>query len=103
MMTNTVLTIKEQIKKDFGVDLPILGGDGQSIDNPIIIDPKCKDWSSVEYSYVKLINQALGRSWKVVNTSLIEHNGHKIDQLKLAIDGDDENFYNYYFDVTDHV
>lgn len=99
----TELTIRQQLKKDFGIDLPIIGGLGQSIDDPILIDPNYKDWSDVEYTYIRLINTALNRSWKVVKTNLIEHNGRKIDQLKLEVEGDKANFYNYYFDVTSHV
>lgn len=97
------LSIKERLKQDFGVDLPILGGAGQTIDDPVIIDPKFKDWSSVEYSYIRLINQAAGRSWEVVGVAMIKHGQRKIDQLKLRIDGDKDNFYNYYFDVTEHM
>lgn len=103
MTDNIQLSVREQIKKDFGVDLPISGGTGSSVDDPVIIDPKHKDWSDVEYSFIKYVNQALGRSWKLVEQTRIEYNGRNIDQLKLEIDGDDKNYCNYYFDVTDDI
>lgn len=103
MKTDSAITIRDQIRKDFGVDLPILDGNGQSIDDPIVIDPNYKDWSEVEYSYIKLVNQGLNRSWRIIKQTLLEHNGRKIDQLKLKVDGDEKNIYNYYFDVTKHV
>jgi hypothetical protein len=96
-------SIREQIKKDFGVDLPIIGGSGQSIDDPLVIDPQHRDWADVEYTYLKCINLALNRKYKVVTTSLIEHKGKKIDQLKLEVEGDTNNYHNYYFDVTNHL
>lgn len=97
------LTVREQIKKDFGVDLPIIGGSGQSIDDPILIDPEYKDWSTVEYSFIKYANTAQNRNYKVVLTTLLEHNGKQIDQIRIEIEGNSENYYNYYFDVTDHM
>lgn len=97
------LTVREQIKKDFGVDLPIIGGSGQSIDDPILIDPECEDWSTVEYSYIKYVNAALNRKYSVTQTTLIEHKDRQIDQIKIEIEGNSENYYNYYFDVTDQM
>lgn len=103
MDSNDNVLLRNSLIKDFGVDLPILSGSGHTIDDPIVIDPNYKDWSDVEYTFLKYINLALNRSWKIVQQSLLEHNGRKIDQLKIEITGDDKNYYNYYFDVTDHI
>jgi len=97
------LTLKEIIKKEFKIDMPISGGNGNSMDDAIKIDKECRDWSAVEYSCLKYINQLMNRSWKLKEQSLMEKNGRQYDQMKLKIDGDDNSFYNYYFDITDHI
>ena len=97
------LTLKEILKKEFNIDMPISGGNGNSMDDAIKIDKEHKDWSAVEYSCLKYINQLMNRSWKLKEQSLMEKNGRQYDQMKLKIDGDDNSFYNYYFDITDHI
>lgn len=97
------LSLREMIKKEFGTELPISGGDGNSIESAIVIDQAHEDWSDVEYACLKYINQLLGRSWKLIKTTIIEKDGRKFDQMKLEVNGDDSNYYNYYFDITYHV
>ena len=102
------ITVRELIKKDFGVDLPIKGGNGNSIDNPVIIEYVVpNDYVSVEYAYLKYL--CIGRKlpeWKVIKQSLMEHNGRKIDQLKFQYPEweNGQKFTvteNYYFDITE--
>lgn len=92
--------IRDQIKLDTGVDLPIIGGTGNSIDDPIVIDPDYEDWSDVMYSYIKVIYYMQGKGWKVEKQQTIEHNVKMIDKLSVVVEGDEANFHNHYFDVT---
>ena len=96
-------SLKESIKDFFGVDLPISGGYGSSVDDAIKINKEYQDWSDVMYTCLRLINRMLGRNWKLYEHSLIEKNGKTFGQMKLEIEGDNKNYYNYYFDVTDHL
>lgn len=101
------MTIREQIKKDFGVDLPISGGRGNSIDDPIIIDKSAgKDCSSVEYAYLRYVGLGRNISWKINEQALLISNGRKIDQIKIETEVITEReviaqVENYYFDITE--
>ena len=99
---NKSLSLKEIIKKEFNIVMPISGGDGSSIAEAIKIDKSYSDWSNVEYTLLKLINQLLGRKWKLAKQSTIQKNGKFFDQMKLKVTGDKKNYCNYYFDITDH-
>ena len=105
-MTNQIdnnLSLKEIFKKEFGFDLPISGGLGSSIDDAIKIDKEYLDWSDVIYTTIRLCNRLLNRSWKLFKQTNIEKDNKIFCQMKLEIIGDDNNYINYYFDVTDHM
>lgn len=102
------MTVRELIKLDFGVDLPIKGGNGNSIDNPVIIEYVIpNDYVAVEYDYLNFLCR--GRrlpEWKVIKQSLFLNNERKIDQLKFQYPEweNGRKFIvteNYYFDVTE--
>jgi len=97
------LSLKETIQKNFGIELPISGGWGGSIEDAIKIDKEYKDWSDVMYTCLRLINRMLGRGWKLVKQTTVEKDGKTFDQMKLEIEGDSNNYYNYYFDISDHL
>lgn len=95
-------TLKHILKKKFGVDLPIKGGHGNSLDDAIIIDKVYEDWSDVMYTCLRLINRLFNRSWKLVKQTRLEQDGRTYDQVVLEVNGDSVNYYTFYFDVTDH-
>jgi hypothetical protein len=95
-----IVNLRKQLKKDFGVDLQISGGLGQSIDDPIVIDKECRDWAGTEHLVIGLIYTAYGKEYKTVETSLIEKNGRMIDKIQIEVDGDLDRYNNYYFDIT---
>jgi len=101
--SNKSESLKEIFKREFGHDLPISGGTGNSIDNAIKIDKEYEDWSDVLYTCLRLSNRLLQRNWKIVLQTTIEKNGRTFDKIKLEIEGDDKNYYNYYFDISDHL
>ena len=102
------MSIRELIYRDFGVDLPIKGGDSNSIDNPIIIERQSmiNDYIAVEYAFLKYIGIGRGIEWKVLGQELLSHNGRKIDKIKIETIETTENEIitqteNYYFDISE--
>lgn len=101
------MELKELIKKDFGVDLPISGGTGDSIDNPIVIHRKgINDYVGTEYSILKYIGIGRGIEWETTGQQLMEHNGRQIDQIeiktrKLTPDKIYTTTEKFYFDITE--
>lgn len=103
------MTIKELIKLDFGIDLPIKGGNGNSIDNPVVIeyDKGINDYVYYMHTYVSCLCK--GRNlidWKIIKQSLINHKDRKIDQIKFTyVEYENRQKYivteNYYFDITE--
>jgi hypothetical protein len=101
------MDIKNLLLKDFGVNLPISGGLGNSIDNPIIIHREgLNDYVGTEYTVLKFVGQSRGVKWEKTGQELISYNGRRIDQIKIKteVTTDEEIITqeeNYYFDITD--
>jgi hypothetical protein len=103
------MALKELLKSDFGVDLPISGGFGNSIDNPIIIhSTDLNDYVGTE----KLILNCLGKGreieWRILKQEILSHSEKKFDKIKIeTIQTTDSEIItqieNYYFDITDCV
>jgi len=99
-------SIRELIRNDFGVDLPISGGSGNSIDNPVVIDKHDPpDYTSVEYAFLKYIGIGRGIKWKLIKQELLEHEGKSYDKLKIKTVQQTEDevitqIENYYFDIS---
>jgi len=102
-----MINLKELLKKDFGVDYPISGGTGNSKDNPIVVHYEFpNDYSSIEYGVIRCIAIVRRIEWKLLRQSLIQHNGKKIDQLKIEAKWIENGQLitqkeNYYFDITE--
>lgn len=102
------MTIRQAIKRDFNIDLPIGGGKGNSRNDPLIIeyDGKFNDYVYYEHQFVKFI--CIGRrlmEWKIVGQTLLRYNGKDIDQIKFThIEIEEGIRYvvteNCYFDIT---
>jgi len=101
------MTLKKLLDGDFGVDLPISGGTGNSIDNPIIIHRSTiNDYTGTEYFILKCLGIGRKITWKVLNQALQVYNGKKIDKIKIETIQSTENgnitqIENYYFDITE--
>jgi hypothetical protein len=103
------MSFRKTIKNKFGVDLPIQGGCGTSIESPIIID------ISQKYNYVSLekicINYACqidGEKWVMEKQELIDHEGKWIDVITIGISTNEvfeENYKQafFYFDISDCI
>lgn len=83
----------------FGVKLPISGGFGQNIDDPIVIDVN-EDGVHIEYQIIGFIQQLGGKSWKTAKQELLQKGDHWIDKVSIVLDEDPEHYHSYYFDIT---
>jgi hypothetical protein len=102
------MNIRDLIKNDFSVDLPIKGGQGNSIDDPVIIErvSPINDYVGTEYAFLKYIGIGRGIEWKTIEQQLLTHNGREIDKIKIETKQITETeiitqIENYYFDITE--
>lgn len=101
------MNFRKTIKNKFGVELPIKGGFGTSIEHPIIIDETQKyNYVSLEKKCINYACQIEGKKWVMEKQELIDHEGKYIDVIKIRIstNGDFTNNYkeiNYFFDISD--
>ena len=103
------MSFRKTIKNKFGVDLPIKGGFGTSIEHPIIIDETQKyNYVSLEKKCINYACQIDEMEWIMDKQELIEHMGKSIDILKIRLskNADFENNYktvSFYFDISDCI
>jgi hypothetical protein len=101
------MTLKELIKLDFGVELPISGGFGNSLTSPIIIHRiGINDYIGTETFILKCLGKGRGIEWKILSQELQHYNEAIIDKIKIETIELTENesitqIENYYFDITE--
>ena len=101
------LIIRHMLLRDFGVDLPIPGGRGNSLDNPVVLEYQVpNDYVSIEHAYLKYLGLGRRIEWRVIKQELIERGERYYDKIKIETvqaDGDDiiKKIEYYYFDITD--
>lgn len=102
-----VIALRELLRNDFDVDLPISGGDGDSLDTPIVIDHKGpNDYVAIEYKILECLGIGRGIDWKIIQQTLIKHGERTIDQIKIEARWTTKTKViteraNYYFDITE--
>jgi hypothetical protein len=93
--------IREDYLKMTGVELPISGGLGNSIEDPIKInesDPaKSAYWISEVVGFIAMMT---GEKIELVQSAIIRQGEKTIEQYKIAKDSDPDGYYNYYFDIS---
>ena len=97
-----IVRFKDDVKKYFGVDLPISGGMGISIENAFIIntDDSCEG-IGMERKILNYLFQLMGgKDWKLIKQELVSKENKKYDKLKILWKDDPSNYHNYYFDIT---
>lgn len=102
------MNIREQIKNDFDIDLPIKGGTGGSIENPVIL---AKEWAhmdyvNIEHVYLKCIGIGRGIKWRTISQEVMIHNGRTVDKIRIETEETTETEIitqteAYYFDITE--
>lgn len=95
------MELKVWIKTVSGEDLPISGGTGQSIEDPIVINvDKGEDGVAIEYRVIRFIHQFSGETWRLKKQALMQRGDKYIDKMSIVSGSDQENYINYYFDIT---
>ena len=101
------MTLKDLLKSDFGVELPISGGFGNSIDNAVIIHRSgINDYVGTEHFILKCLGKGRGIEWQFLGQELLNHNNQQIDKIKIETKQTTEleiitQIENYYFDITE--
>lgn len=100
------MEIRKLIKSNFGVDLPIEGGIGDSIENPVIIEATFSNYVWAEHAYVKYFCLQKNIKWQSLGQKLISHNGKKIDVIEIVtfitIETEETTKNeSFYFDITE--
>lgn len=101
------MTIKEQIKNECGVDLPISGGFGNSIDDAIIIHRTgINDYVGTERFILNCLGESKNFEWKLLIQMLLDHEDKTIDKIEIETITPTEHgiitkVENFYFDITD--
>lgn len=103
------MEFKEKILKEYNIDLPIRGGDGASIESPIIIDisQKC-NYVSLEKDCITYACRILQMEWVMEKQELIMIEGKYIDIIKIGMSKKDDFQNNFdialfYFDISDCI
>jgi len=101
------MELKELLKKDFGVELPISGGFGNSIMNSIIIHKIDRnDKVEIEHFVLKCLGQGRGVEWEILGAETVRFEDRTIDKVKIKTRELTENEIitqteNFYFDITE--
>ena len=101
------IDLRAMLLKDFGVDLPISGGTGNSIDAPIVVHYRePNDYVAVEYAVLQFIGIGRGIEWKLLQARLVDHEGRRLEQMKIETRWQTATeaitqVENYYFDITE--
>ncbi len=103
------INLRTLLREDFGIDFPISGGTGDSIDNPIIIHKAIpNDYVGVEYDILKCIGIGRKIEWKSIGQELLVPDDKYIDKIKIEVTEKTETeiittIENYYFDITECI
>ena len=99
------ISVRQLIFKDFGVDLPISGGTGNSMENAIVVQYGIpNDYVSVEYAYLRYVGIGRRIAWKTIKQKIVHNEGRKYDKITIEVSSDDQeepHYENYYFDITE--
>lgn len=101
------MDLRSLLKKDFDVDLPISGGTGNAITNPIVVHREVpNDYVGVEYAILKFLGIGRGIGWKMLSQKLMHHENRVIDKVRIetvrTTPAEEERTVEaYYFDITE--
>lgn len=98
--------LKEMLKRDFGKDLKISNGLGNSVEDPIVLETQSAQeasWTQMEVA--RCIFRRLGWHWKLVARADVLVVGRRIEKFSCEVirtDGDEviSETRNFYFDVS---
>lgn len=100
------MNLRDMLKRDFGLELNISGGYGQSLDDPIIVlNSNPIDASMTEMHILRSIGKGRGILWRILARTPVENGQISIEQIKIETKEATESkiitqIENYYFDVS---
>lgn len=100
------MDLKQLIKSDFGIDLPISGGMGNSIESPIVIEiDGCKNCAEIENTILGCLGLGRRIEWKLLKQQLLKNGEKHIDKLQIETTHNTDyeiitQIENYYFDIS---
>ena len=103
------MELKDLLNKDFGVELPISGGFGNSMENSIFIHKADKnDQVEIEHLVLKYLGKGRGIEWEIIEIKTVSFENKKIDKVKIKTKQltDSEiitQIENFYFDITEFL
>ena len=103
----TIMDIRELIRKAFNEDLPISGGMGNSIEEAVIFESAgpMNDYLTLEYRVMDLISKGRDVSWELKRQTLVVKDDRTYDKLEVAVKGINGNpmpmqLEYHYYDIT---
>ena len=102
-------SLKELIKNECGVELPISGGFGSSIKDIIIVHrTDLNEYVRTEKFILECIGEIRDIEWSLLRQELHYYNEKKIDKIKIETKEKTNNeiitqIEDFYFDITDCI
>ena len=97
-----IAEIKKELLERFGLDLPISGGIGDSVDNPIVVlETEEFDYIETEYTYLENWCILQEKDYKFIKQALIEKGDKRIDRMTIETDEEKGTLEDFYFDITE--
>lgn len=99
------MTLKELIASCFNVQLPISGGNGLTVESPIVIEKEAEeDYVRIEYEIINYLNNLEQHSWKRYSQRLLFVDGKNIDEVTIQLFSENETeslgMKEYFFDIS---
>lgn len=101
------MNLRELLHQDFGAELPISGGFGNSIENAIIIHRQgMNDYVATEHFILKCLGIGRGIKWRILKQELLINNNKRIDKVTIETEETTQweiitQTENYYFDISE--
>lgn len=102
--------IRQEFLEEYGVDLPISGGSGNSIDMSVIIEYEAgPNYQEVEDTFINCLSQEFNFTWSLISREVKEVDGLVIEVVSInwefnEEEEDDEIAFSpvkeFYFDIT---
>jgi hypothetical protein len=93
--------MKQDILEYMGQDVPISGGMGLSIDDPIVIEEtNSSKYVKLEYLILDFLAHMRETKYKLENQEVLEKDGRMIDRLEIVWEDKGDSLYSFYFDIT---
>lgn len=102
-----MMTLKAMLQQDFGIDLPISGGSGRTLDNPIIMERRgINDYVGTERMLLTYLMKKREVEWIWKKQAFLMHGDRKLDEITIqtmdiTTEGATVQLEQYYFDITD--